>query len=92
MSKPRTAGFRFFWSDGVFIAALCALAWFARDAFGPLLWIIPFAAGHFFLFCNVFRVRRSYELVWTGCCLANFGIGARRINPCLGEYLAGAKL
>jgi hypothetical protein len=125
-TKPRTAGFRFFWSDALFIAGLCALAWFARDAFGPLLWIIPFAAGHFFLFCNVFRVRRSYELVWTGCCLANFagwhlsgagggwavlatqtpatlivfalelrspryhGIGARRINARLDEYLAGA--
>jgi hypothetical protein len=34
-------------------------------------WVIPIAAGHFFLFCNVFRLRRSYELVWTGVFIAN---------------------
>jgi hypothetical protein len=64
----------------VFIAGLIVLAWFAREAFGPLLWIVPFAVGHFFLFCNMFRVRRSYELVWTGCALANV----------VGWHLAGA--
>jgi hypothetical protein len=29
------------------------------------------AVGHFFLFCNVFRLRRSYELIWAGTFLAN---------------------
>ena len=28
--------------------------------------------GHFFLFCNVFRVRRRFELIWAGCFIANF--------------------
>jgi hypothetical protein len=28
---------------------------------------------HFFLFCNVFRLRRSYELIWTGAYVVNLG-------------------
>jgi len=70
---PRTAGFRFFWSDGVFLAVLAAMGWWLREPLGPQLGIIPFAAGHFFLFCNVFRVRRSYELCWTAVALVNAG-------------------
>ena len=27
--------------------------------------IVGFAVGHFFLFCNVFRVARSLELAWS---------------------------
>ncbi len=27
--------------------------------------------GHFFLFCNVFRLRQSYELVWAGVLVIN---------------------
>jgi hypothetical protein len=25
---------------------------------------VAFVMGHFFLFCNVFRIRRKYELIW----------------------------
>jgi len=28
--------------------------------------IILFVVGHFFLFCNVFRIARSSELIWAG--------------------------
>ena len=35
--------------------------------------LILFVVGHFFLFCNVFRVRRGPELVWTGLFVANAG-------------------
>lgn len=28
--------------------------------------IILFTLGHFFLFCNVLRMARRYELIWTG--------------------------
>jgi hypothetical protein len=28
--------------------------------------IVPFVVGHFFLFCNVVRLRRSCELIWAG--------------------------
>lgn len=68
MSKP---GFRFSWIDGLFLALCAGATWALRESMGPFVWIIAAAAGHFFLFCNVFRVRRSYELVWTGIFLAN---------------------
>jgi len=34
--------------------------------FWPASFIIAFAVGHFFLFCNVFRISRRLELIWTG--------------------------
>lgn len=36
--------------------------------------LIGFVLGHFFLFCNIFRVRRGPELVWTAVFLANYGL------------------
>ena len=68
MSKP---GFRFSAVDGLFLALCAAGIYFLRERMGTFVWIIAAAAGHFFLFCNVFRVRRSYELIWTGIFLAN---------------------
>ena len=47
-----------------------ALGW---SSLGEHALIPALALGHFFLFCNVFRVRRSYELVWAGCFLVNAG-------------------
>jgi hypothetical protein len=31
---------------------------------------IGLAVGHFFLFCNVFRIRRTSELIWAGAFVA----------------------
>lgn len=73
MSRGRTAGFRFSVIDGIAIA-LCGLgmggAW---NLLAEFVWILPFALGHFFLFCNIFRVRRSFELAWVAVFFANFG-------------------
>jgi hypothetical protein len=70
--KVRTAGFRFSVVDGVAIAA-CALGVYGlRELMLEFVWLLPFALGHFFLFCNVFRVRRNYELTWTALFLVNF--------------------
>ena len=68
MSKP---GFRFSVVDALFLALCAAGIWFLREPMGTYVWIIAAAAGHFFLFCNVFRVRRSYELIWASVFLAN---------------------
>lgn len=38
---------------------------------GDMAGIVPMAVGHFFLFCNVFRIHRTKELIWAGCFLAN---------------------
>jgi hypothetical protein len=42
---------------GLAIAAL-----YSRGS--SLSWILAIVAGHFFLFCNVFRVARKRELMW----------------------------
>jgi hypothetical protein len=72
MSEQRTAGFRFSVIDGIAIA-LCGLGmWGGWDLLQGFVWILPFALGHFFLFCNIFRVRRNYELAWVAVFFANF--------------------
>jgi len=49
-------------------ASVLAVAAIATLFAGRIEWwmgfAIAFATGHFFLFCNVFRVRRSLELAW----------------------------
>jgi hypothetical protein len=67
----RTAGFRLSVVDVAFLAIAAAAFVLLRPSMGDGAWVIPFAAGHFFLFCNVFRVRRSYELAWTAVFLVN---------------------
>lgn len=39
----------------------------------PLAPLIAFAVGHFFLFCNVFRIARPPELIWATVFLALAG-------------------
>ena len=69
--RQRTWGFRFSWSDG--LALLC----FAGGAVGlwrmhsELWWLLLIVAGHFFVFCNVFRIVRPKELAWAALFLVN---------------------
>lgn len=32
--------------------------------------LVLLVVGHFFLFCNVVRLRRAFELLWAGCFVA----------------------
>ena len=70
-APARSHGFRFFATDAAFLVVCAVVAFMLRDLLGAMVWIIPFVVAHFFLFCNVFRVRRSYELAWTAAFLAN---------------------
>ncbi len=72
MSEDRRAGARFSRADGIAIAICALLTWGLRDLAGSFAWLPAAALGHFFLFCNVFRVRRSLEVAWAGVFLANF--------------------
>lgn len=69
----RTWGFRFSAVDAAAIA-ICTVAtvllWQPSEG---MAFLFPFVLGHFFLFCNVFRVRRKPELIWAAVFLANFG-------------------
>ncbi len=61
----RTAG------DAVVLAIALPATWLAWPQLGALAGVIPLVVGHFFLFCNVFRIHRSKELVWAAVCLLN---------------------
>ena len=74
--KLRTWGFRFSLSDVAAIAMFVGVAgglWYLGS---PLWWLLLIAAGHFFLFCNVFRIIRRRELIWAGLFVLNVGVWA----------------
>jgi hypothetical protein len=49
----------------VLLAGIPAVVWLSHD-FPVMAFVIAFALGHFFLFCNVFRIARPLELIWAG--------------------------
>lgn len=65
-----THGFRFSATDALAIVVCAGVTYFGLPIVGPLVWFCPFVLGHFFLFCNLFRIRRTPELVWAGGFLA----------------------
>ena len=79
-AKPRTAGFRMSLVDGLVLFAAPCCTWLTWPLLGPMAGIFSMAVGHFFLFCNMFRIRRSKELLWAAVCLINVGAWAT-IDP-----------
>jgi len=67
--RPR--GFRFSLWDAAIVVAMAMLTWWLWLSVGLLAWLCPIVAGHFFLFCNVFRVGNRAELIWAGTMVAN---------------------
>jgi len=66
-------GFRISWFDaavmiaGIIVACIAsAYAWWAGT-------VISFVVGHFFLFCNVFRIARKPELIWAAVFIVLIG-------------------
>jgi hypothetical protein len=72
--RKRTWGFRFSPTDAV-VSVLFGAAVAVLHQFGSSLsWIAAILAGHFFLFCNVFRVVRKREFIWAATFVANVGL------------------
>lgn len=76
---PFNPGFRFSARDAVVLAVgvACAVG-FSMTTIPWFGLIIAMVVGHFFLFCNVFRLPRFLELTWAGvfvlvCILVLFG-------------------
>jgi hypothetical protein len=71
----RTWGARLSITDGLALLAGAVLTWQLHRALeGEARWLVgvpAVALGHFFLFCNVFRVPTYLELRWTALLLAN---------------------
>ena len=62
--QPRSYGFRFSIPD-FFVIWIAGMAnYFVWPALGAYSLIISYVVAHFFLYCNVFRIRSSYELIW----------------------------
>lgn len=80
-------GFRLFWYDLPVLAAACAGSWLLWPAAGLPAVLPALVVGHFFVFCNVVRMRRSYELAWAGVlCASALGwvvLGALPAAPAL---------
>ena len=69
----RQWGFRFSGTDAITLLVFTAMGVGMYLLGGPLWWLTVIAAGHFFLFCNVFRVARNRELLWAGLFILNVG-------------------
>lgn len=70
----RAGGFRFSLTDALVLSAATVLTvWLWRREF-VLWWALPLVLGHFFLFCNVFLVRRWLEILWALSFLVNAGL------------------
>jgi hypothetical protein len=67
----RPAGFRLWVSDAVILGVGLPASWVAWRFLGEPALLLPMVLGHFFLFCNVFRVERWVELTWASLLLLN---------------------
>ncbi len=70
--KPRTYGIRFSIPDGIVIVICVIVTWTLYPIIGKESLLFPYVLGHFFLFCNIFRISRKPELIWSGLFVVNF--------------------
>ncbi len=63
--RPFNPGFRLDAIDTLVLVAGAAGAIFLAQVEWWMGLIVGFAVGHFFLFCNVFRVAKPLELTWS---------------------------
>lgn len=69
--RPRTWGFRFSILDGFVLAVAFLVSYLGFKSTNGLSLLLLFVVLHFFLFCNVFRIRRKPELIWAATFVAN---------------------
>jgi hypothetical protein len=73
LTVSRTWGFRFSLTDAVALVAFGATVVILHQFGNSLWWVVAIVAGHFFLFCNIFRVVRRRELIWGSIFVLNIG-------------------
>ena len=76
--RIKLSGARFSLTDGVAIVVAVVAFFLCRPLLAEWTWFIPLVVIHFFLFCNIFRVRTRYELAWCAVLLINFGYWLNR--------------
>lgn len=72
-SQHRPFGFRLSLADVLVLTVFAAAATWLWRLDSPAWWLAPMVVGHFFLFCNVIRLRRNLELLWAVVFLGNVG-------------------
>ncbi len=70
-STGRTWGFRCSPWDAVVLLLAGGLLLALRPTWSSPVWALAVVLGHFFLFCNVFRIHRNKELLWGVLFLVN---------------------
>ena len=81
--RKRSCGFRFSRFDLIILIAAAFISW--RGLQWPIFGsFFIFVIAHFFLFCNVFRIRPLYEYIWGIAFILNFvlnvSLGAAATN------------
>ena len=66
-----SSGFRISARDVAVLVLGAGAVWWLQ---GPMAVLIAIVVTHFFLFCNVFRVWRNYELIWAAVFVINVGV------------------
>ena len=66
-NRQCTTGFRLSRLDGLVLCVTAVGTPWLFEHIGLIGLLPAFVALHFFLFCNVFRIRRRPELVWAAC-------------------------
>lgn len=74
-SPARPWGFRFSRSDLIVVLLGLFVVGFSATRHADLAILTAFVLGHFFLFCNVFRVGERAELIWAAMLLVHVSIG-----------------
>lgn len=70
-STTRTWGIRFSALDAVLLALAGGLPAALKPAGDSPVWALAIVLGHFFLFCNVFRIGSRKELLWAAVFVIN---------------------
>jgi hypothetical protein len=57
--------------DAAMLLLAGVVVWASWNIHREFAFAVAFVVGHFFLFCNVFRISRKYELIWAVSFVAN---------------------
>ncbi|MEZ0256419.1 MAG: hypothetical protein ACAI37_14135 [Chthoniobacter sp.] len=74
-------GFRFSFRDAIVLGLGAFGTWHLWPESWLLAFVIAFVVGHFFLFCNVFRISRGLELCWAAVFVTATALTLKSTHP-----------
>ena len=75
--QPRSLGLQCSPADVAVLVAAAAAVWWLWRPMPEIALLVGFVVGHFFLFCNVFRIHRKFELTWAAIFVLNVSAGVQ---------------